>query len=161
LMGATVETVGVLPTPAIAYFAKTTHVSLGAVISASHNPFEDNGIKVFSGAGHKFTEERERQVGQAVADSSRHIDQHEAPAVKEVDRRELYLAGLRDILPDLASLRGTRLVVDCANGATTTVAPALFTSLGFDVTLIGAEPDGRNINRGVGSTQPREMAEMV
>jgi phosphoglucosamine mutase len=162
LMGATVESAGVIPTPAIAYFAKTTHLSsLGAVISASHNPFEDNGIKVFSGAGHKFTEERERQVEQAVADRTWHIDEHEARPVAEVDRRGLYLAHLRDMLPDPGSLRGARVVVDCANGATTTVAPALFESLGFEVTLIGAEPDGRNINRGVGSTHPREMAETV
>jgi phosphoglucosamine mutase len=161
LLGATVETVGVLPTPAIAYLAKTTEVSLGAVISASHNPFEDNGIKVFSGAGHKFTEERERQVEQAVADTSWHIDEHEAPPVVEADRREAYLAHLRDMLADPGPLRGARLVVDCANGATTTVAPGLFRALGFDVTLIGAEPDGRNINRGVGSTHPDVMAETV
>ncbi len=161
LMGATVETVGVLPTPAIAYFAKSTDVSLGAVISASHNPFEDNGIKVFSGAGHKFTEERERQVEAAIADPSWHLDEGTAPAVAEVDRRELYLSHLRDMLRDPGSLRGARLVVDCANGATTTVAPAVFESLGFEVTLIGTEPDGRNINRGVGSTHPREMAEAV
>ena len=110
LMGATVETVGVLPTPAIAYFAKGTDVSLGAVISASHNPFEDNGIKVFSGAGHKFTEEREREVEQAIADASWHIDEHEAPAVVEVDRREEYLAHLRGMLPDpgIAPRRATR-----------------------------------------------------
>jgi phosphoglucosamine mutase len=131
------------------------------VISASHNPFEDNGIKVFSGAGHKFTEERERQVEQAIADPSWRLDEGEAPVVAEVDRRALYLSHLRDMLRDPGSLGGTRLFVDLAHRATTTVAPAVFESLGFDVTLIGTAPDGRNINRGVGSTHPREMAEAV
>src|SRR4029079_9635672 len=98
---------------------------------------------------------------QAVADLSWHIDEHAAPAVAEVDRRALYLAHLRDMLPDPGSLRGARLFVDCSNVAATTVAPVLFESLGFDVTLIGTEPDGRNINRGVGSTHPREMADTV
>ncbi len=94
-------------------------VTLGAVISASHNPFEDNGIKVFSGAGHKFTEELERQVE---ADRRRFVvarRRHEAPPVAEVDRSEAYLAHLRDQLDDPGPLRGAKLVVDCANGATT------------------------------------------
>jgi phosphoglucosamine mutase len=161
LAGAEVEAVGVLPTPAIAYFAKTTDVSLGAVISASHNPFEDNGIKVFSGAGHKFTEEREREVERIIADQSWQLDPTEGPEVAEVDRIGAYLAHLHDMLADPGAIGGARLVVDCANGATTPVAPRLFASLGFDVTLIGASPDGRNINRGCGSTHPSEMAAAV
>ena len=161
LAGAEVEAVGVLPTPAIAYFAKTTDVSLGAVISASHNPFEDNGIKVFSGAGHKFTEEREREVERIIADQSWQLDPTEGPEVAEVDRTGAYLAHLHDMLADPGAIGGARLVVDCANGATTPVVPRLFASLGFDVTLIGASPDGQNINRGCGSTHPSEMAAAV
>jgi phosphoglucosamine mutase len=160
LAGADVETVGVIPTPAIAYLSRAKEISLGAVISASHNPYQDNGIKVFSGAGHKFTEELERHVEAIVADSSWHVDQHEAPPVAEVDRSEAYLAHLRDQLDD-PGLSGAKLVVDCANGATTPVAARLFRSLGFDVTLLGASPDGRNINLHCGSTHPSAMAEAV
>jgi len=161
LNGADVETVGVLPTPAIAYLARAKEISLGAVISASHNPYQDNGIKVFSGAGHKFTEELERQVEAVVADSSWHVDQDEAPPVAEADRSEAYLAHLRDQLDDTGPLSGAKLVVDCANGATTPVAARLFRGLGFEVTLLGASPDGRNINLRCGSTHPSAMAEAV
>jgi phosphoglucosamine mutase len=161
LAGADVETVGVLPTPAIAYLTRTGDVSLGAVISASHNPYQDNGIKVFSGAGHKFTEELERQVESIVADESWHVDDREAPRVPGVDRSDAYLTHLHDQLEDPGPLAGARLVVDCANGATTPVASRLFESLGFDVTMIGASPNGRNINLDCGSTHPAAMAAAV
>jgi phosphoglucosamine mutase len=159
--GADAKTVGVLPTPAVAYLTRTTDVTLGAVISASHNPYEDNGIKVFSGAGHKFNEDRERLVETIVADPSWQLDADAAPHVATVDKPELYLDHLHDMLPDSDQLRGRRLVVDCANGATTPVAARLFRSLGFEVTLLGASPDGRNINLGCGSTHPESMAAMV
>jgi phosphoglucosamine mutase len=159
--GADVRTLGVLPTPAIAYLTRTTDVTLGAVISASHNPYEDNGIKVFSGAGHKFNEDREQLVEAIVADASWQLDADEAPPVTAVDESEPYLDHLHDMLADSDKLRGRRLVVDCANGATTPVAARLFRSLGFDVTLLGASPDGRNINLGCGSTHPESMAAIV
>jgi phosphoglucosamine mutase len=161
LAGADVETAGVLPTPAIAYLTRAAEVSLGAVISASHNPYQDNGIKVFSGAGHKFTEDLERQVEAIVADSSWHVDQQDAPPVSEIDRSEAYLSHLRDQLDDPGPLAGAKLVVDCANGATTPVAARLFRSLGFEVTVLGDSPDGRNINLNCGSTHPSAMAEAV
>ena len=161
LAGAAVESAGVLPTPAIAYLASSSKVALGAVISASHNPYEDNGIKVFSGAGHKFTEELERHVEAIVADPSWHVDQHEAPSVADVDLSEVYLAHLGDQLDGPGPLAGAKIVVDCANGATTPVAERLFRSLGFEVTLLGASPDGRNINLHCGSTHPSAMAETV
>src|SRR5262245_32503677 len=159
--GADVKTVGVLPTPAVAYLTRTTHVTLGAVISASHNPYEDNGIKVFSGAGHKFNEDRERLVETIVADPTWRLDGDEAPPVAAVDESEAYLDHLHDMLADSQGLRGRRLVVDSANGATTPVASPLFRTLGFDVVLMGASPDGRNINLGCGSTHPETMAAMV
>jgi len=159
--GADVKTVGVLPTPAVAYLTRTTNVTLGAVISASHNPYEDNGIKVFSGAGHKFNEDRERLVETIVADPAWQLDADEAPAVVAVDESEAYLDHLHDMLADSDGLRGRRLVVDCANGATTPVAARLLRSLGFDVEVLGAAPDGRNINLGCGSTHPESMAAMV
>jgi phosphoglucosamine mutase len=159
--GADVKTVGVLPTPAVAYLTRTTDVTLGAVISASHNPYEDNGIKVFSGAGHKFNEDRERLVETIVADQTWQLDTDDAPAVAAVDESGAYVDHLHDMLADSDGLRGRRLVVDCANGATTPVASRLFRSLGFDVVVLGATPDGRNINLGCGSTHPESMAAMV
>jgi phosphoglucosamine mutase len=156
--GASVESVGVLPTPAVAYLTRTAGVSLGVVISASHNPYEDNGIKVFSGAGHKFTEQAERRVEQMVADPGWHLQEDAAPPVAAVDYSDRYLGHLREMLPDPRGLAGARVVVDCANGATTTVAPRLFEGLGFDLTVMGASPDGRNINSGCGSTHPAPMA---
>jgi phosphoglucosamine mutase len=131
------------------------------VISASHNPFEDNGIKVFSGAGEKFTEALERRVEAVIADSSWSMNDGEADAVEQVDLRSEYMAHLRDILPAAALTAGMRLAIDCANGATTTVAPRLFEELGFDVAQIGSQPDGRNINSGCGSTAPEPLSKMV
>ncbi len=159
--GADVKTLGVMPTPAVAYLTRTTDVTLGAVISASHNPYEDNGIKVFSGAGHKFNEDRERLVESIVSDPGWQLDDDEAPTVAAVDESDAYLDHLHDMLADPAALRGRRLVVDCANGATTRVADRLFRSLGFEVVLLGASPDGRNINLACGSTHPESMAAAV
>lgn len=156
--GARVESAGVLPTPAVAYLASTSSVSLGVVISASHNPYEDNGIKVFSGAGHKFTDQAERQVERMVADPSWHLDDGPAAEVTGADLSERYIGHLREMLPGSGPLKGMRLVVDCANGATAPVAPRLFGALGFDVRLLAASPDGRNINLACGSTHPDGMA---
>lgn len=161
LAGASVSSAGVLPTPAVAYLTRTTDVSLGSVISASHNPYEDNGIKVFSGGGEKFTEELERQVEAVLADESWQLPDDDAPVVESADLSGRYLEHLREVLADAGPLRGQKLVVDCANGATTTVAPAVFRALGFDVELIGCAPDGRNINLGCGSTHPEDMAAAV
>jgi phosphoglucosamine mutase len=159
--GAEVASAGVLPTPAVAYLSRTTDVSLGAMISASHNPFEDNGIKVFSGAGQKFTEDVERRVEQEVADPGWSLDEGQAPEVESADLVAKYVDHLRELLPSAGALGRTRLVVDCANGATTSVAPAVFESLGFAVEWLGASPDGRNINLGFGSTHPEAMASRV
>ncbi len=159
--GAQVVSAGVVPTPAVAAVTKSHGYTLGVVISASHNPYEDNGIKVFSGAGEKFTEARERHVEALVADAGRLTPAGEAAAVAHVDHVPDYLAHLRRILPDPQAARGLRIAVDCANGATVAVAPELFSSLGADVHLIGCEPDGRNINAGVGSTAPQALAAAV
>ena len=161
LAGASVTAAGVLPTPAVAYLARHSDVALGAVISASHNPFEDNGIKVFAGTGQKFTEQRERQVEAIVADTSWTLAAGEAPEVPVEDLTGAYREHLRDVLPSAGRLTGARVVVDCAHGATTSVAPRVFADLGFDVDLIGASPDGRNINLGCGSTHPEPMAARV
>jgi len=160
-LGGRVMLSGPLPTPAIAHITTSMRADAGVVISASHNPFEDNGIKVFSGAGEKFTEELEQQVEAIIADASWHVPAGDAPEVEQVDYRSEYASHLRAILPNVDSFRGIRLAIDCANGATTTIAPRLFEDLGFDVRCIGCEPDGRNINLKVGSTAPEQLARMV
>jgi phosphoglucosamine mutase len=161
LAGASAVTVGVLPTPAVAYLTKRLAVRLGAVISASHNPFADNGIKVFGETGQKFPEDLERRVEAAVADPSWQLPAAEATEVELIDGATPYLSHLHEMLADAGSLHGRTVVVDCANGATTPVAPQIFEELGLRVVLVGATPDGRNINEGCGSTHPEKMAARV
>jgi phosphoglucosamine mutase len=159
--GASVTSVGVVPTPAVAYLTRAHGYDAGVVISASHNPFEDNGIKVFSGSGQKHGEHFEERIEEIVADGSWHIPPGEARLVEHGEHLWKYLDHARTVLPDPGRLKPLRLAVDCANGAMTVVAPALFKDMGFDVTILAAEPDGRNINKGVGSTHPDLLAETV
>ena len=159
--GATLTSAGVIPTPAVAYLTPRKGYTAGVVISASHNPFEDNGIKVFSGAGEKFTEALEEHVESFIADASWQVPPGDAAAVEQVDHRPDYLSHLRRILPDAARVKGMRVAIDCANGATTTVAPRLFQELGFDARCIGCDPNGRNINLRCGSTSPEHLANLV
>jgi phosphoglucosamine mutase len=159
--GATVTSAGVVPTPAIAYLTRARSYDAGVVISASHNPFEDNGIKVFSGRGEKFTEKTEREVEAIVADRSWSAGSGDAGPVRQVDLAGAYIDHLRDVFPHAEALGRFALAVDCANGATTPVAPKLLSALGLDVTLIGVSPDGRNINLRCGSTHPEALARTV
>jgi len=160
--GAEVTSVGVVPTPAVAYLTRAfAEYDAGVVISASHNPFEDNGIKVFSGRGEKFTEAVERQVEAIVADPSWDVRDGAPDEVPGLVLVDAYLDHLRAVLPDPSVFKGFRIAIDCANGATTTVAPGLFRSLGFDVITMGDQPDGRNINLHCGSTHPERLAEVV
>lgn len=159
--GASVVSAGIVPTPAVAYLTRTQGFDAGVVISASHNPFEDNGIKVFSGRGEKFTERVEREVEAIVADTSWSAKSGEPAPVAQVDLTEAYLEHLRAVFPESAKMKRFKLAVDCANGATTTVAPQLFASLGFDTVVIADTPDGRNINLRCGSTHPDQLARTV
>ena len=159
--GASLTSAGIIPTPAIAYLTPRMGFTAGVVISASHNPFEDNGIKVFSGAGEKFTEALERQVEGIIADTSWQVPPRDLPTIEQIDYRVEYVTHLKGILPDADRVRGMRIAIDCANGATTTVAPRLFQELGFDARCIGCEPDGRNINLKCGSTAPEGLAKLV
>jgi phosphoglucosamine mutase len=159
--GASIASAGVIPTPAIAYITPTMGFDAGLVISASHNPFEDNGIKVFSGRGEKFTETLERHVESIIADPSWSVPGGSLPPVEQTEVVDKYIAHLRAALPDPSRLGDFRLAIDCANGATTTVAPRLFRELGFDVSVIGDEPNGRNINLECGSTHPERLADVV
>jgi phosphoglucosamine mutase len=158
--GGSLTTAGVVPTPAVAFLTPRKGYTAGVVISASHNPFEDNGIKVFSGAGEKFTEALEREVEAVMDDPSWAAAVGAAPDVPHVDYSGDYLDPLHEVLPR-GSARGLRVVVDCANGATTSVAPRLFAGLGADAHFIGCEPDGRNINLDCGSTAPALLARTV
>ncbi len=159
--GATVQSVGVAPTPAIAYLTGSLRFDAGVVISASHNPYQDNGIKVFSGAGVKYGGQFEERIEQLIADASWKLPSGDAAEVPRAEHLRKYLDHARTVLPNPSALGHVRIAIDCANGAMTVVAPALFTELGFAVTTIGATPDGRNINNGVGSTHPELLAEVV
>jgi phosphoglucosamine mutase len=158
---AEMTTAGVIPTPAIAYITRALGFDAGIVISASHNPFEDNGIKVFSGRGEKFTEATEREVEAVVADRSWAVGGSVHDPLPETDVVDAYMGHARLALPNPERLAGMKIAIDCANGATTTVAPRLFRALGCDVEVIGATPDGRNINLHCGSTHPQLLAETV
>jgi len=159
--GASVTSAGVVPTPAVAFLTRTGTYDVGVVISASHNPYEDNGIKVFSGKGEKFTEEVEREVEAIMADRSWSAHAGEAGAVPRADLVDAYLDHLRVVFPEASKIEPFPIVLDCANGATTTVGPELFNSLGFETIVIGNRPDGRNINLNCGSTHPELLAQTV
>jgi phosphoglucosamine mutase len=159
--GASVVSAGVIPTPAVAHLTRSQGFAAGLVISASHNPFHDNGIKVFSGGGEKFTELLEAEVEAIIADDSWHAPSGEAPSVPSIDETEAYLAHARRALDGQFPAHARRVALDCANGATYRVAPALLGRLGFELTAIGCEPDGRNINLACGSTHPQRLAGLV
>jgi phosphoglucosamine mutase len=158
---AAIVTAGVMPTPSIAYLTRELGFDAGVVISASHNPFQDNGIKVFSGRGEKFGEELESTVERIVADRSWSIADGPDTAVERRDLSESYLAHVRRVLPDPERLGRLRIVLDCANGATYAVAPRLFRELGFETETMNGEPDGQNINLNAGSTHPEALARRV
>ena len=148
---------GVLPTPAAAILVKKLGLDLAAVVSASHNPYRDNGIKFFSSEGTKLGDELEARI-ESLLDS--------APAAAGPGRVRELNGGLEDYLRALEAafpldLSGHRIVLDCANGATHRAAPAIFERLGAEVELIGVEPDGRNINDGCGSTHLQPLTERV
>jgi phosphoglucosamine mutase len=149
---AAVTSVGVTPTPGVAHLTRAERFDAGIVVSASHNPYEDNGIKIFSGRGEKLDEDLERRIEKMVADRSWQVPTTTPKLERKPDLRSHYVAHLLEILPRAERLAGSRLVIDCANGATTTVAPELFRALGFDVIAIGDQPNGRNINLNCGST---------
>ena len=159
--GAAVTSAGVVPTPAVAFLTRTGSYDAGVVISASHNPYEDNGIKVFSGKGEKFTEAVEGEVEAIMADTTWSARGGEAGPVPRADLVDAYLDHLRAVFPEATKFPAFPIVIDCANGATTTVAPELFNSLGFETIVIGNRPDGRNINLACGSTHPEKLAETV
>ena len=156
--GAVVTSVGVLPTPAVAYLAGALDFDLGVVLSASHNPHGDNGIKVFSGRGEKFGEGEERAVEAVMADETWSVSAAGGAPIEQRALAGAYLEHVRRLLPSAGTLAGARLAIDMANGATTATAERLLTDIGFEVVAIGNRPNGRNINLECGSTHPARLA---
>ncbi len=163
LHGYDVLDLGVLPTPGVAHVAKAWDgVALGVVLSASHNPAEYNGIKFFSPTGAKISPEFERAVEAEIARLER-MDSADAPQLvdRSAEARELYVAHLVELCWRPERLAGRRICLDAAHGATYEVAPEVFRRLGMDVTVVGDQPDGKNINDGVGALHPEALAELA
>ncbi len=160
-MGGDLLSAGVLPTPAVAVITRAEDFDAGIVISASHNPYQDNGIKVFSGHGQKFDESLEREIEALVADPHFVVSAEASAEIEPHDVIETYMRHCRAALPSPGAVSGLRIGLDCANGATTTVAPRLFRMLGLDVQVIGNDPDGRNINLACGSTHLEALQALV
>ena len=166
--GATVESAGVIPTPAVAFLARAHNFSAGIVISASHNPWVDNGIKLFGPDGYKLPDSTElaieAEIFRRLELSSRSGEEGSAsvlvpPQLNESDRAE-YIRSLLAAVPNL-SLDGQRIVIDCANGAASAIAPQLFAELAGTVILTHASPNGRNINQNCGALYPGTVAAEV
>ncbi|WP_433965755.1 phosphoglucosamine mutase [Tunturiibacter gelidiferens] len=161
--GASVESAGVITTPAVAFLTHTHGFATGVVISASHNPWQDNGIKLFGPDGYKLPDAVElaieEEIFRQLAASTTAPQRTVPPAVNEADRAE-YVRFLLASVAEL-SLDGKRIVIDCANGAASSVAPQLFSDLGGEVLITHASPDGRNINEACGALHPEIVAEQV
>jgi phosphoglucosamine mutase len=155
--GATVRSSGVITTPGVAYLARALAADAGVVISASHNPFQDNGIKIFAPTGRKLDDAMERQIEAEIEKEAANNNPPATASAVEFDShqsaqlRDRYLKYLTEDVAARLSLEGLSLAVDCANGAAFELAPALFESLGARVSVINARPDGRNINLDCGS----------
>jgi phosphoglucosamine mutase len=163
-MGMDVLQLGPMPTPAVAMLTRSMRADIGVMISASHNPFEDNGIKLFGPDGFKLSDDVEREI-EALIDGELHKrlagsrDLGRAKRIESVHAR--YIEFAKRSLPRNVTLDGLRIVVDCANGAAYRVAPETLWELGAEVIAIGVEPDGFNINHDVGSTAPAALAAKV
>ena len=164
-MGLDVWLVGPLPTPGIAFITSSMRADAGIVISASHNPYQDNGIKIFSGDGFKLPDDLEYEIEQMVIEGSLDTLRPTANEVGKAHRIDdavgRYIVFLKNIFPQPYSLDGLRIVVDCAHGAAYKVAPSVFEELGAHVISYGVEPDGENINKDCGSLYPDSLRERV
>lgn len=160
-MGVDIMTVGIIPTPAIAYLTKTMEMNGGIMISASHNPYQDNGIKIFGSDGFKLTDEQELEIEQ-------HLDEEIDSNVSYENIGKIYTANelsqkyVQHIKHSISNdLQGIKVALDCANGATVNTAPFIFGDLEADIETIGYTPDGININENVGSTKIETLVEYV
>ena len=160
--GVNVLLVGPMPTPAVAYLTRAMRLSAGIVISASHNPFDDNGIKFFDGRGEKLSDAIELEIERAMDEPMQCVTSAALGKARRLnDASGRYIEFCKNTFPPSLSLRGLRLVVDCAHGAAYHVAPPVFHELGAEIVVMGHEPDGFNINAGVGATHPKGLAQRV
>ena len=160
--GANVLLLGPMPTPAVAYLTRTLYACAGIVISASHNPFEDNGIKFFSETGEKLPDEVELAIEEEIDKPFVTVDAgHMGRAARVDDAAGRYIEFCKGTMPFGVLFSGMRIALDCAHGATYKVAPAVLRDLGAKVNVIGNRPDGMNINDRCGSTQPEAMQRHV
>jgi len=160
--GVDVGLLGPMPTPAIAYLTRTFRASAGIVISASHNPHYDNGIKFFSPDGFKLDDALEAKIESLLESDMEVVESaHLGKAARIEDAAGRYVEFCKSTVPYNMSLEGLSIVLDCAHGATYHVAPSVFEELGAKVTTIGVEPNGLNINKDVGSTSPEQLVKVV
>jgi phosphoglucosamine mutase len=153
---------GVLTTPGVAWLVNREGFAAGVVISASHNPYHDNGVKLISSTGMKFPDAAEAELERFILSSSEEAEARNAMQLHDNEKiDDDYLDGLRAALLPGANLAGMKIVMDCANGAASNLAPRLFRSLGAEVIAIGDTPDGKNINAGCGSLHPEKMQQRV
>ncbi|MCH7742344.1 MAG: phosphoglucosamine mutase [Proteobacteria bacterium] len=160
--GMDVLLLGPMPTPAIAYLTRTFNANAGIVISASHNPYYDNGVKFFSGEGKKLDDEVEYAIERELDSTMQMVESKHIGKVSRIeDAAGRYIEFCKSCFPSDYNLKGKRIVVDCANGATYHIAPSVFRELGAEVIEVGVNPDGFNINQQVGSTTPEVLAQKV
>jgi len=160
--GVNIRLLGPMPTPAVAYLTRAFRASAGIVISASHNPYDDNGVKFFSGDGTKLPDEVEEEIERWLDMEFKTVSSDELGKVERAkDAAGRYIEFCKRALPNTVSLKGLRIVVDCANGATYHVAPDVFSELGAEVIAIGNTPDGININEDCGATHVDGLCEAV
>jgi len=164
-MGVDVLLVGPMPTPGIAFLTRSMRADAGVMISASHNPFQDNGIKFFDSSGFKLPDEVEREVEQLVLNGAtaaiRPTAQEVGKAFHIGDALGRYNVFVKNTFPKHLTLDGVKLVIDCANGAAYRVGPEVLAELGADVVAVGVEPNGENINRDCGALHPARLAARV
>ena len=160
--GVNVKLLGPMPTPAVALMTRKQSADAGIVISASHNPFYDNGIKFFGADGTKLSDEMERAIEIELEQELSVVDSRDIGKVLRVeDAAGRYVEFCKATVPEGFSLRGLRIAVDCAHGATYHIAPSVLSELGAEVIVMGAKPDGFNINEGVGSTDMAALSALV
>ncbi len=163
-MGVTPVLIGVVPTPAVAMMTRETGAALGLMISASHNKADDNGLKLFSPEGTKFPDEVEEAIELGMRDAldGNYASPENVCTARTIDGAgDQYVDAVLKTMPEGLTLKGMKIVLDCANGAGTHVAPKALQALGADLTIIGNTPDGRNINAGVGSTETAALKAAV
>ena len=160
--GGAAVTIGIATTPAVAYITRSAGFDAGVVISASHNPYRDNGIKVFSGRGHKLPDDEELGIERRILRSDFNPASRAGPEPVEArDLVERYLLSLSGAVGPGRPFRGVRIALDCAHGGASTIAVEIFSRLGAQPVVIGNEPDGRNINAGCGAVHPEALADLV